>query len=207
MTASEQPAVYLKHYTSRSARRRAERNYQWLAGFSSPIRLPRLLAADGQMLAFEHVSGRRAQPGDLVRLASHLGAVHAAAHVAELHYARLTESFRTATGHQIPGFLDARLDAVGRALGSGAVPCPAFSAAQAERFLRRACEGPAAFYKDANPRNFLITPAGPVTVDFDDLTLAPFGYDLAKLAVTLAMTHGPFRSRQISCAMDAYKTA
>ena len=53
--------------------------------------------------------------------------------------------------------------------------------ARAQRLIV-AADGPAAFYKDANPRNFLITPAGhPVTIDFDDLTLAPFGYDLAKL--------------------------
>ena len=64
-------------------------------------------------------------------------------------------------------------------------------------------DGPAAFYKDANPRNFLITPEGtPVTIDFDDLTLAPFGYDLAKLIVTLAMTHGPIPAASIASRAD-----
>ena len=42
-------------------------------------------------------------------------------------------------------------------------------------------------------RNVLVTPSGPALVDFDDLTLAPFGYDLAKLVVSTAMTFGTCR--------------
>lgn len=38
----------------------------------------------------------------------------------------------------------------------------------------------------------------------DDLTLAPFGYDLAKLIVTTAMTHGPIPPRGIAAALIAY---
>ncbi len=53
----------------------------------------------------------------------------------------------------------------------------------------------------------MITPAGPVTVDFDDLTLAPFGYDLAKLVVSLSMTYGALGSARITAALDAYNTA
>jgi len=78
---------------------------------------------------------------------------------------------------------------------------------QAQRLIAEA-DGPAAFYKDANPRNFLITPDGtPVTIDFDHLTLAPLGYDLAKLIVTTAMTHGPLPATGIAQALDAYNTA
>lgn len=205
--AATAPATHLKRYRDGARRQRAEQNYRWLASLDGPMRLPWLLAAEGQHLVFEHVSGGHAQPSDLVGLASHLGAVHASAHAAELHRARLSEPFRTSSGHQIPGFLGPRLAAVARELGSGFVPGPTFTADQAERLLRGACGGPAAFYKDANPRNFLITPAEPVTVDFDELTLAPFGYDLAKLVVTLAMTHGPLPARQITSAIDAYNTA
>jgi|CZLB01.1.fsa_nt_gi hypothetical protein len=207
MTAIAQPTAHLKHYRDRAARHRAERNYRWLASLGGPLRLPRLLATRGQQLYFEQISGRHACPGDLVPLASHLGAVHAATHAAELHRAQLALPFRTASGHQIPGFLDRRLATISRELASGSVPSPAFSARQATCLLRGACDGPAAFYKDANPRNFLITPAGPVTVDFDDLTLAPFGYDLAKLVVTLAMTHGALPAGQITDAMEAYNAA
>jgi hypothetical protein len=202
-----QPALHVKRYQDGAARRRAERNYRWLAGLGAPIRLPRLLVAEGQQLGFEHVPGRHAEPGDLLTLASYLGELHAAAHAAELHRARMDMPFRTASGHQIPGFLGRRFAAVTRELDAGLIPDPAFSIRQAECLLRGACSGPAAFYKDANPRNFLITLAGPVAVDFDDLTLAPFGYDLAKLVVTLAMTYGALPAGQIPGAIDAYNTA
>jgi hypothetical protein len=69
-------------------------------------------------------------------------------------------------------------------------------------------DGPPAFYKDANPRNFLITPAGElVTIDFDDLTLAPLGDDLAKLVVCLAMTYGPLPTALAAGALAAYNTS
>jgi Ser/Thr protein kinase RdoA (MazF antagonist) len=202
-----QPALHIKRYRDGAARRGAERNYRWLADLGGPLRLPQLLIAEGQQLGFEHVTGRHAEPGDLVTLAGHLGEVHAAAHAAELHRARMDRPYRTASGHQIPGFLGRRLAAVTRKLDAGLVPDPAFSIKQAECLLRGACGEPAAFYKDANPRNFLVTRAGPVAVDFDDLTLAPFGYDLAKLVVTLAMTYGAFPAGQITAAIDSYNAA
>jgi hypothetical protein len=199
--------VYLKHYRDDASRHRAEQNYRWLASLPGPLRLPRLCDHRGPVLAFEDMRGRQAEPGDLVILADHLGAVHAAAHTAELRHARLGVSFHTALGYEIPGFLGRRLEAVARELEAGRVPGPAFSTGQARALLRSACGGPAAFYKDANRRNFLITPAGPVTVDFDDLTLAPFGYDLAKLVVSLSMTCGALGSARITAALGAYNAA
>ena len=206
MTAAV-PATHRKHYPDAASRRRAEGNYRWLASLGSPLRLPRLLTTAGKELGFEPVTGRHALPADLPALAAHLGQVHAAAHRAGLHRARLDEPFITPSGHLISGFLTRRLAAVTRALGSGAVPGAAFSTTQAQRLLHCSCTGPAAFYKDANPRNFLLTTSGPVTVDFDDLSLAPFGYDLAKLTVTLAMTYGPLPAWQITAALDAYNAA
>jgi hypothetical protein len=48
---------------------------------------------------------------------------------------------------------------------------------------------PLALYKDNNCRNVLLGDGDAVwLVDFDDLTLAPVGYDLAKLVVSVAMT-------------------
>ncbi|WP_420867541.1 hypothetical protein [Amycolatopsis rubida] len=41
-------------------------------------------------------------------------------------------------------------------------------------------------------------------VDFDDLTLAPFGYDLAKLVVSTGMTHGTLRSEATEAALAVY---
>lgn len=45
------------------------------------------------------------------------------------------------------------------------------------------------------------------TIDHDFLTLAPFGYDLAKLITSLAMTHGPLPSALIAEALAAYNQA
>jgi Ser/Thr protein kinase RdoA (MazF antagonist) len=96
---------------------------------------------------------------------------------------------------------------VARELRAGNVPGAALATLQAQRLLAGA-DGPAAFYKDANPRNFLITPAGAtMMVDFDELTLAPFGYDLAKLVVTLAMSYGALTVGQISTALSTYNAA
>lgn len=44
----------------------------------------------------------------------------------------------------------------------------------------------------------------PALVDFDDLTLAPFGYDLAKLIVSTAMTYGTITPADIHAALDTY---
>ena len=141
-------------------------------------------------------------------LAAHLGDVHGSAYVTELHQARLNQPYWAVHGHVLPSFPHRRVDAVARELRAGNVPGDGLmSVARAQRLLAGA-DGPAAFYKDANPRNFLITPDGlPVTVDFDDLTLAPFGYDLAKLVVTLAMTYGALPGEQIAAALCAYNTA
>ena len=141
-------------------------------------------------------------------LATHLGDVHGSAYVTELHQARLNQPYCAMRGHMLPSFPHRRVDAVARELHAGNVPGNGLiSVARAQRLLAEA-DGPAAFYKDANPRNFLITPDGlPVTVDFDDLTLAPFGYDLAKLVVTLAMTYGALPGEQIAAALTAYNTA
>lgn len=204
---AELALAHVKTYPSMAARQAAEQNYRWLATAVTPIRVPRLLRAERDRLSFEYISGRHAAPGDLVRIASHLGTLHAAAHTAALSQARLDQPFRTSSRHEIPDFLTSRASAVVRDLGSGLVADPALSPSQAVALLESASAEPAAFYKDANPRNFLIRPGGPVSIDFDDLTLAPFGYDLAKLVVTLAMTHGPLNPPDVSGAIRAYNTA
>jgi hypothetical protein len=199
---------FVKHYPSSAARQAVEANYRWLAGLGSRLRLPDLTAVCGPVLCFERIEGRCAHPGDLAMLAAHLGDVHGSAYVTELHQARLNQPYSAVRGHMLPSFPHRRVDAVARELRAGHVPGNGLmNAARAQRLLAGA-DGPAAFYKDANPRNFLITPGGlPVTIDFDDLTLAPFGYDLAKLIVTLAMTYGALPGEQIASALSAYNTA
>lgn len=200
--------LFVKHYPSSAAREAAEANYRWLAGLESHVRLPALTAASGPVLCFERIDGRWARTEDLVMLAAHLGDVHGSAHVIELHQARLNQPYRAMCGHVLPSFPHRRVDAVARELRTGNVPGNGLmSVVRAQRLLAEA-DGPAAFYKDANPRNFLIAPDGlAVTVDFDDLTLAPFGYDLAKLVVTLAMTYGALPDEQVAAALRAYNSA
>lgn len=199
---------HLKHYKDLDIRQRALSNYSWLAGLEPLILLPRLLTAwNGEYVCFEHIEGRHALLRDLTELAAYLGGMHRAAYARELHQARLCEPYRTWTGHTLRGFPDARMDAVARELRAERVPGTRLTVQQARELIGGA-DGPAVFYKDANPRNFIITPARDLfTIDFDDLSLAPLGYDLAKLVVTLAMTHGPVPVQDIGAALNAYNAA
>jgi hypothetical protein len=198
---------FIKRYASAPARNRAEANYRWLTRLQGPAHLPELRYSGKRELCFQHVEGRHAVPADLTMLAAHLGDIHGSVHQAELRKAELPRPYRAAGGQVLPSFPAGRLAAVERELAAGHVPNPGLTISQACRLITTA-DGPAAFYKDANPRNFLITPDGtPVTIDFDDLTLAPFGYDLAKLIVALAMTHGPIHGTAITEALNAYNLA
>ncbi|WP_420094795.1 phosphotransferase [Nocardia asteroides] len=47
---------------------------------------------------------------------------------------------------------------------------------------------PVALYKDSDIRNFILADDQVAILDFDDLTLAPFGYDLAELIVNGRMS-------------------
>jgi Ser/Thr protein kinase RdoA (MazF antagonist) len=199
---------YVKRYPDPVTRQRSLLNYAWLAGLEPHIRLPPVIPGGGiGQLRFRHVAGRHIQSADLPAVAAHLGGMHGAAHARELHQARLDKPYRTLAGYMLPGFPDRRAEAVTRELEAGTPPATWLTTGQARRLITEA-DGPAAFYKDTNPRNFLITPAGEiVTIDFDDLTLAPFGYDLAKLIVALAMTDGLIPAQDIAVALDAYNTA
>ncbi|MFD4537914.1 phosphotransferase [Kitasatospora sp. NPDC058397] len=89
-------------------------------------------------------------------------------------------------------------------MATGTVPGSALTREAIDGWLERAATMPAAFYKDANPRNFLTTNTRVAVIDFDSLTLAPFGYDLAKIVVTTAMTTGPLPEATIRQAVDTY---
>ena len=200
---------WVKHYPSAALCQTAAANHQWLASLDAPV--PQLRAIDDKDLVFDHVTGRHAQPADLPQLASLLGQLHLRAYIADLREARLGQPHTTRTGLAIPDFLTSRRSAVLDLLSKRAVPSAPLTAAQAERELDKATNGPACFYKDSNPRNFLITTTGTkpgcVFVDFDTLTLAPIGYDLAKLIVTLAMTYGPLPAAAIQRALDNYNNS
>jgi hypothetical protein len=192
-TDRSDPRLFVKTYRDPARSTAAARHHTWLQQVGSGIRLPRLIDGRPDRLTFERLPGRHARPDDLEHIAAALGRLHGVAHAAELHAARLDAPHTTRQGLVLPGFLTARRRALAEAQPS------------------RWDVLPVAFYKDANPRNFLITDnngtAEVAVLDFDDLTLAPFGYDLAKLVVTTAMTHGGPDHDLIAAALRSYNDA
>lgn len=194
-------AVHRKHYADeqRCAAAAAHLAFLTLAltGCPGPTRLPALISIGPQDLITEHLPGRHPLPRDTPAVAAALGHLDAATHRAGLTDADLTRPAHV-RNLTIPAFTTGRTEALHR------VPLTLE-------------DRPVTVYKDANLRNFLLdTPdtdphgAGPAVVgvvDFDDLTLAPFGYDLAKLVVSTAMAHGPLDEERAHDALDAYNAA
>lgn len=177
--------TFVKHYTDPQRARDAAAHWAWLAELDCGIRVPDLLAVEEHKLVFEYLGHQQPGSADLGDLAQALGQLHAAAYTAELGMAILNRPHRVSPHLTIQDFVSPRrelLSRTGLAVASS----------------------PAAFYKDANIRNFLLIDGGVAIVDFDDLTLAPFGYDLAKLVVSTAMTNGRLDPRAIDDALAAY---
>jgi Ser/Thr protein kinase RdoA (MazF antagonist) len=184
---------------------RAVRHHRWLGENARPLRQPRICAAGASSITFERIEGRHARPGDLPALARLLGDAHGTAWSRALRNADLAAASGSACG--IEDYLTCRRAALRRRLelgyldGTGALRA-------ALNLLAETATGPAAFYKDCNPRNFLVTGDGTIyAIDVDDLTFAPFGYDLAKLTLTLQMTCGRLRSGDVTGALAAYNRA
>jgi hypothetical protein len=177
--------VFIKRYTDPARGVAAQAHLRWLQQLDSGVQLPHLYPSTATHLMLERLDGRLPEPSDLPELAGVLGRLHGISYARELHAAHLDQPFDTTTGTSICDFPAGRAHVLAH--------------------LRHQWSGaPAAFYKDANRRNFLITPSGPTLVDFDDLTLAPFGYDLAKLIVSTAMTFGVLPKQQVDTALTTY---
>lgn len=201
------PKRFTKEYGTPQACAAARFHHRWLSTYARPLHLPRLLFVGPCYLQLEHVNGRHAAPADLEALAGHLGDAHGAAWVAALYGARLDAPYGDGRSGVVADFLSPRLAVLDRRKDLRGAP-GADETARIAGLLRDHAQGPVAFYKDANPRNILITPTGgPVTLDVDDLTLAPFGYDLAKLVVGLAMTHGRPPMDALERALGAYNAS
>lgn len=181
--------VFVKRYPDELSCAAARANHTWLEALDSGVRIPRLLAAYTCRLVFEHMKGTRPAVVDLPRIAAALGRLHSAATPA-LAKARLDQEFHTAGGHVIADFVSVR-------------PVMAAIPETTDAVARIGVS----IYKDANLRNFLITDADVVILDFDDLTLAPYGYDLAKLLISMAMTFGPVDRCLALAALDHYNGA
>ncbi|RZB19314.1 phosphotransferase [Streptomyces sp. F001] len=198
--------IFTKAYATEAKRVAAQRNHEWLRRHAKPMALPPITGSRARELTFAWADGRHAEPRDLERVARHLGLCHEAAWRSSLRRARLTTAY-VSDGHVIAGFVAPRAAALHQRLRAGYM-ASARALDAALTLLHRTADRPATFYKDTNPRNILIAPSGPpVTVDTDDLTLAPFGYDLAKLVVTLSMTYGPLPVALIEQALTAYNSA
>jgi hypothetical protein len=180
-------AVFVKDYQDPHSALAARAHRDWLAALDSGVRVPHLRSAEPLRLVFEHLGDRQPGPDELGALARALGRLHAAAHTEHLHAARLDAPFTSPNGLVVDDFVSSRREL----LDGMAMPMSG---------------RPVAIYKDANIRNFLLTGDGVAIVDFDDLTLAPFGYDLAKLVVSTAMTHGRLDPGEVEQALDVYNS-
>lgn len=194
--------IFTKSYASHEEVNQAIAHHAWLNEYARPLRLPPIVSVDVDRIDFAFVEGRHAVFADASSVAAALGHAHAAAWHSDLYRAVLTTAHPLDCDRHLADFVAPRIAALRRRRDAGLVSEQQVAAIQT--LLAASPTTPVAFYKDTNPRNVLITADGSVMVDFDDLTLAPFGYDLAKLLVTLAMTHGPLPLETFTTAMTCY---
>ncbi|MBB4984127.1 phosphotransferase [Streptomyces nymphaeiformis] len=198
---------FTKRYETAAQVAAAARHHAWLTEHARPLRLPALTVVGPTSLTYEWIDGRPAWPEDLLTLAELLGDAHGVAWTTDLRSASLNTPHRFRDGIVFGDYIGPRQTALRRRLEQGYLPDRVALHAMLT-LLEKTAEGPTAFYKDSNPRNFIITEVGDVyTVDTDDLTLAPMAYDLAKLITTLAMTNGPLPAPAIDSALHAYNEA
>ncbi|MFE2578886.1 phosphotransferase [Streptomyces sp. NPDC059378] len=200
-------AHFTKFYETPKQVDAAVRHHWWLTEHAHPMRLPAFVVVGHASLTYQWIEGRPVQPEDLTALATLLGHAHGCAWTSDLRAADLATPHRFQDGTAFADYLGPRQVALQRRLEQGYLPNKAALLALLA-LLEKTAEGPVSFYKDSNPRNFLITPSGAVvTVDTDDLTLAPMAYDLAKLIATLLLTYGPLPHDAIGTALNAYNKA
>ncbi len=169
-----------------------------------------MLGADAAKLTidFTYLPSHPLGLADLALVAREMGALHAAIHQTHTFDANLARPLLGQDGQPIAAdFYSIRRTALARRL-EGDEACGAwFNASQADHILAVADGSPAVIYKDSNPRNFLLRGDDLITIDFDDLTLAPPGYDLGKLIVAAAMTCGPVQQTTIELILVSYNAA
>ncbi|GGY07350.1 phosphotransferase [Streptomyces minutiscleroticus] len=198
---------FTKHYGTPRQMASAARHHAWLAEHAQPLRLPTLTVVGPTSLTYEWIDGRAARTEDLLPLAGLLGDAHGGAWTTDLRLPPLNRPHRFQDGIAFGDYIGPRQTALRRRLEQGYLPDHIALHAMLT-LLEKSAEGPTAFYKDSNPRNFIITEAGDIyTVDTDDLTLAPMGYDLAKLITTLVLTYGPLSDPAIDTALLVYNEA
>ncbi|MBB5940205.1 phosphotransferase [Streptomyces zagrosensis] len=198
---------FTKHYVTPERAAGAVRHYRWINEHAKPLRQPVLYTVGPDSLTFERIEGRCVRPEDLPRVAELLGHAHGAAWASDLHSASLDTPHHFQDGTTFDDYLGLRKLALQRRHVQGYLPNKAALHAMFG-LLEATAQGPWAFYKDSNPRNFIVTSTQDiVAVDTDDLSLAPMGYDLAKLIATLHLTYGPLMDQAVTTALLAYSAA
>lgn len=200
----DSPGVFTKTYSDAAAARRAAAHRRWLSVLGAPV--PDLIETTGHHLRLCKIHSEHAGLDDLEAVAALLGELHWRAHRTEFREARLNHDHR-ATECVLPNFTATRRQRVRDLLATDNPLGTLLTAKRADDLFDHASRLPAAFYKDTNIRNVLVTTEGPVLIDFDDLTLAPFGYDLAKLLLSAAMTYGTPALERFDQSLEAYKAA
>jgi aminoglycoside phosphotransferase (APT) family kinase protein len=196
--------TWTKTYPTAEAAARAVTHYEWIRD-AGQLPLPDLLRRDDRRLVLVHVHGRHVAPSDLPSVARALAHFHTAAHQ-HLGGAPAGKPHQAHRGLTIPAFDHQRKQRLLELLTGPTPPDSWLTPTQVQTWTDHAAHLPATVYKDANVRNFLLTGAQTVAVDFDTLTLAPPGYDLAKLVVSATMTHGPLPSTLIDDTRASYNT-
>jgi aminoglycoside/choline kinase family phosphotransferase len=196
-------ATWAKTYPTPAAAESAIHHHAWISDVGQ-LPVPSLLRHDDHTLVFAHVSGRHADPADLTAVARTLAQFHAAA-LQHLAGARTNEPHTTSRGQVIAGFAGHREQRLLDLLAAPSPPDTPLTGEHVATWMAHAADLLPAVYKDANIRNFLITPAV-IAVDFDTLTLAPLGYDLAKLVVSATMTYGPLDPSLTEAALTCYNS-
>lgn len=192
--------LFIKRYADPVQAATARDNYQWLASLDSGVLLPDLVKLSGTALVFTKLNGTVPGSSDLARLAATIGQLQRAA-APKLAAARLDRE-HVSGNHIVEDFTESR-----RAALHLAAEAHGYDPRRIDAVLDRAAGMTAAFYKDSNVRNFILTTRGVAVIDFDDLTLAPHGYDLAKLITSFAMTLGHIDVQAVSAALNTYNTA
>ncbi|MEO5877939.1 MAG: phosphotransferase, partial [Streptosporangiaceae bacterium] len=193
--------TWSKTYPTRTAAEAAAGNHTWISEVGQ-LTIPDLLHQNEREIVFAHISGQHVTPDDLTAVAGCLARFHAAAHQ-HLTGARTNEPHQTSRGTILTGFSEHREQRLLDLLAAPSPPDTWLTSGRVRAWITHAAGLPAAVYKDANVRNFLLTPSI-VAVDFDTVTLAPLGYDLAKLLVSAAMTYGPLDAGLVSACLHTY---
>jgi Ser/Thr protein kinase RdoA (MazF antagonist) len=184
--------TFVKEYREPFRCQASLRHYRWLARIAADIRMPAVVAVAPRRLTFEAIAGANATTSDLEACAVVLGQLSAATS-ATLRGAPLDQAHEIDSSWAITDFWTPRVANL--------------SLRVQELLTLEIADSSTSVYKDANLRNFIIGPDGVTIVDFDDLTLAPHGYDFAKLLISTAMTEGTVPENRIDAALAAFNAS